>query len=378
MAKKVLLLYPFANHTQMVEKLSDLLATKGILLDTLCIGGYRLHQHSNISWPILFRWAVALRKLPLPRIKGILSRLVIKPLLPRVLQKYDLIDFHAYYSSYYPYMRYCQKNNIIYDITLWGSDIMRADEQNIKDMRNGFENSRYIKGTENLLALVSEKYDGDFDCKGKVVYWGNGDYDVIDSIPDYNFAERKKKLLGETGGRLIITCGYNGRPIQQHSYILEAISSLSTDIKNHLFLVFPMTYGASEEYIGKIRNQIVEIGLPYRIFDKYMSAEDVAVLRKATDLVINIQENDAFSGSLQDHLYCGNLLILGEWLRYIPLEHENVFYLRTPKEKLKETLACALVNFEKYTEMTSLNKKKLYNLTSWTAVLNKWAYLYAE
>ena len=93
-------------------------------------------------------------------------------------------------------------------------------------------------------------------------------------------------------------------------------------------------------------------------------------------VVVNIQKTDAFSGSLQGHLYCNNVLIIGEWLNYVPLDNNNVYYIKTSVTNLSSKIETVLLELPKYKEMCLGNHDKMANLTSWKAVLPCWAEAY--
>src|SRR6185437_11588757 len=45
-----------------------------------------------------------------------------------------------------------------------------------------------------------------------------------------------------------------------------------------------------------------------------------------TDLMIQIPITDAFSGSLQEHLFAQNIVIAGSWLPYQSLKDKSIYY----------------------------------------------------
>ena len=137
-----------------------------------------------------------------------------------------------------------------------------------------------------------------------------------------------------------------------------------------------MTYGATPEYISKVRQALDAADVHYTIIDNYIPSEEIAAIRLASDVVVNIQQTDAFSGSLQGHLYCGNVLIIGEWLNYVPLDNANVYYIKTTVEDIQKHLASVLTNLPEYKEKCSGNHSKMASLTSWSAVLPHWAEYY--
>ena len=56
-----------------------------------------------------------------------------------------------------------------------------------------------------------------------------------------------------------------------------------------------------------------------------MTDDDVARLRRVTDIYINIQKMDQLSGAMLESLYSGSVVITGDWLKYQVLCDEGVF-----------------------------------------------------
>lgn len=132
-----------------------------------------------------------------------------------------------------------------------------------------------------------------------------------------------KKHFNISAETLVITCGYSGSPNQQHSAIINALRHACKLPKNHL-VVFPMTYGGNIEYKLQVEQAICESGLNFRILKQFLSDQEIALWRKATDIFIQVQHTDAFSGSMQEHLFCGNIVITGSWLPYQELKNKGI------------------------------------------------------
>ena len=348
----------------------------GFLVDVLCMDNLHLEKNSGIR----FDWRT---RLLLSIFKGRDKAFVIRGLrrvfafgmLKSIIQRYDLVDFHVFSLNYLPYMEFCQNKRIPFDITLWGSDIMRAKEDTLVRKKWGFDHCRLIKCTENLHQVLVEKYSTKFDNKVRYVYWGNSDYEFIDALPESRVKSFRDGLLTNQED-VVVTCGYNGSEGQNLIAIVDAIKRLPNELKQRTSFLFPMTYGASAEYLSKVKQALNEADVHYTIIDKYVSSEEIASIRLASDVVVNIQKTDAFSGSLQGHLYCNNVLIIGEWLNYLPLDKAKVYYIKTSVEDIQIYLADVLSNLSGYKEKCSGNHQKMAKLTSWSAVLPRWAECY--
>ena len=350
----------------------------GIGVDVLCIANLHIKTntaiHSKPFQRLLLGLCTNKKGIALKVVRRLFSSLLIKTLV----KQYDLIDFHAFTVNYIPLMRHCVANQIPYDITLWGSDIMRADETTIREKKFGFDHCHRIKATENLQAVVSEKYPGLYEEKFKTVYWGNNDYEIIDrvwnAIPER--AALKAAFIPEAGDRIIVTCGYNGSKGQNHIGILETIGRLSSEEKNSIFILLPMTYGATNEYLQIVEEAAKRAQVLFVIYSKRLSEEIVAKIRLVSDIVVNMQDTDAFSASLQDHLYCENVLLIGEWLNYIPLDKADVYYQKTSFSELGLKLSQIISNLPELRELVKDNHRKMMALTSWGKVLPQWADAY--
>lgn len=376
MDKKVLLLYHYYHHHLMVERLAKTMLSYGVSIDLLCMDNFRLVRNNDFK---LNSFSVVLlsilSKCRSESLLRIIRKIFPNQLLHSLISQYDLIDFHAYSVNYISYMRFAVEKGIPFDITLWGSDIMRANDDLLVKKRWGFENCRYIKCTENLRQVLSEKYAGVFDYKVKNVYFGNSEYELIDTILPQTVQEFRNSLLGD-GCSILVSCGYNGSEAQNHFSIIKALESLPQEIKSRVFFLFPMTYGGSSDYLSKVRRTLHETGIRFRIIDDYVPAEDIAIIRLASDVVLNIQKTDAFSASLQGHLYCNNVLIVGEWLNYIALDKAGVFYIKTPLSQLRNHLIEVLTDLQSFKNKCVSNHNVMKQMTSWPSVIPTWADTY--
>lgn len=360
----------------MVERLASSMKEFGVCVDILCMDNLQLVKLSDIE----YKWSTRLLLSFFRRCKNnlllrVVRKLMASHMMKDMMKRYNLVDFHYFALYYLPFMAFCRRKDIPYDITLWGSDLMRADAASLAKKKDAFDECRYIKCAENLHQELVRKYSHVYDAKMRVVYWGNSDYDAIDNLPSAKVEELRNSLLNNQE-KIIVTCGYNGAEGQNHAAIIDAIKGLPEVIKTKSSFLFPMTYGATTEYLSKVRNALDKVDVHYTIIDKYISSEEIAAIRLASDVVVNIQKTDAFSGSLQGHLYCNNVMIIGEWLNYVPLDNNNVYYIKTSIAELSSKILAVLSELPKYKEKCMGNHDKMNNLTSWKAVMPRWASCY--
>ncbi len=375
----ILILYPHYNQKIMMHNFALMLKRRGILADVICIRSYDVERNTFVKWPSYiekcFRHIFKSRFYFSVRV---CRKITYYFLLRKLFHNYDLIDFHSYYPIYNHLMRYCVNKNIQFDIMLWGSDLMRATEKRRKQQKYGFDNCYRIKLSENLHDVMLEAYGKIYDDKCRIVYFGNSDFPVIDSLTEPEVKEIKQKLYGDIEGKKIVVCGYNGFQSQNHNKMIEALSVLNEAEKKAIHVVLPMTYGGDNEYKNNVRNQIESLSVTYTLLDTFLETKEVAAIRKTADIVINVQNSDAIAGSLQDHLYCGNVCIFGEWLNYSPYTNNGIFYIKTSMDGITDHLREILNNFDSYHDKCIASHNKIKELFSWETTIQKQVAVYGE
>lgn len=375
----VLIIYPFYNQRELIHDFASKLAEKGICADVICISHYHYEKFSLIKWPKLFLKAVEFVNsskwgLGVKLMKYLLDQKFLSKLFPL----YDLVDFHAYYTSYNKWLRACLFKKIKFDITPWGSDLMRTNNKTKEKLKYGFDNCYRIKLTENLHDVLVASYGDVYNNKCRIVYFGNSGLDHVDSLNERETNECKKRLYGEIGKKRIVVCGYNSIPSQNHQKIIDALSQLTKDEKDYIHVVFPMTYGTRPGYIDIIKNEMENTGISYTILDHFLDSSEVAVIRKTADIVINVQDTDALSTSLQTHLYCGNVCIFGKWLTYSPYTNNGIYYTQTSMEDIAKHLRDVLHNYSEHQSRCIANHEKIKKIFSWEAAITKQVLAYGE
>lgn len=363
---------------------ADKLAKKGFLIDVLCLNNGELLCQSDIRWN---RYALLLLNKSSFRKNNIITTslsiflrwLFSFIFFPNIIKCYALIDFHSFTSLEYIWlMKKAFVLSVPYDITLWGSDVLRVSDKIFKMRRNSYLRSRYIKGGGTLISVLRKHYDKLLEDKYREYYFGNSELDIIDGINETKYISIREKLFPQTEGRLLVVCGYNNQPAQRHSVMLEAISQLKDEIKGRIHIVLPLTYPLKGDYLNEVKNKAENIGVSFTVLMNYLSEEEVAVLRKAADITVNIQTTDSFAGSIQSHLYCQNVVILGDWLNYPLYEKNEVYYIKTSLEGLSERISDAIDNFATYKLKSLPNKQLIKEIVSWESRIEGWAEAYRE
>lgn len=375
----VLIIYPFYNQRELMHNFAKKLAKGGVVVDSICYYNFHFDKNTSVKWPKSAVYAIDIFKgLKLSLIAKSVGYIVRHYLLPQFFSKYDLIDFHGYYPVYNSLMQVCVKKGYIFDITLWGSDLMRADGKRKELLKYGFNHCYRIKMTSNLYDILVQYYGNIYADKYREVYFGSSEIEQIDAIDKTEVIGIRNHLYGDIGDKTIIVCGYNGICSQNHDKMIAALYELNEDEKNSVHVVLPMTYGAKPEYLECINNKMEQLGMSYTILDHFLDAKEVAVIRKTAHIVINVQNTDASSDSLKGHLYCGNVCIFGEWLNYDILCKNGVYYIKTSMDGIADHLKDVLHNDEEYRVLFSDNYEIIKSLFSWEVTISKQISVYGE
>jgi len=257
-------------------------------------------------------------------------------------------------------------------VTPWGSDIYR-----IGAFQRNF--TRKLLAEADFVTLMPSSKFGD-DVKREYqlaesiclpLCFGS---DVLDAIfkDCKSRADCKKQLLG-SADKFTITIGYNASSAQNHLQVIEAISNIKNILPSNTILLLPMTYSKVESYMDEVRFALDELGVEYRIFDKYLSDEEVLDLRKGTDLFIHMQKTDAYSSSLQEALLSKSKVINADWLRYKELEVDGLPYYLANFNNLTSVILQTLTDSCRPIDITDVLR-----CYTWTYQLAEWNKLYRQ
>ena len=363
------MLYSYRNHHELVSTLAELLAKRGMDIDAFCTADFHHCRFSSVKWPWLVMIAdFLINKLKIPKMQGLFNSLLRNRIVHNLISKYDVIMFESFPSSSYQYADYCIARGIPYGIGFWGSDYLRSDEKSKERLKRYLDHCKYIRNVgklkEELINYYNVNYNINYEDKCLYAPFGNKNTYLLDNVSD----ESVEKWYGRfsiDSNRIIVTIGYNGHPMQHQDKVVDLISRLGDEPKKKLFLVIPMTYSSTKEQLDSVKERVSRCGVPYRIFTDFMSNEDVAILRKVSTIVVNVQDTDSFAGSIREHLYCGNIAMLGEWLDYPQLEKTEVFYVKINYDNFLEKFIDIIQNPEKYHEKCQGNHDKMKEYMSW-------------
>lgn len=377
---KVLIIYPISHHKTLVDSISENLYKEGILIDSFDITKWQLYSSSyqlNRSW---YKKLVTF-ECSLPKLGWIFSKLNTlihltfdKRILKSLLNEYDIIDFHYYERIYMPLIKQSKSLGKGIKIHHWGSDLLRATNVQKHMLTEAYKYCDIIQVATPSMKDVILSFAPEFSDKIRILHFGNSVFSKYNKLLseelDVSFINGYKK------GKIVITCGYNGAKGQQHIKLINAISKLPLNLQERLFVLFPMTYGATESYIKEVDEYLQTQDFSYCILRDRLSVKELFDLRRITDIAFNAQLTDAFSGSIQEHVFCGNILLVGNWLNYDVMRQAGVFYISYSKHDIVSSLKNVVENINEYKNQCSQNQKRIYELCSWEHVAPQMSRIY--
>lgn len=382
--RKVLALYVYDTQHELVETTTKLIQEKGVKIDAICVSSFRFFKTTDILWPwIEYVASFLINTLHLPKAQGFFTSFFSKKVFRRIIDKYDFIDFQSFPSSQTELAEYCISAGKEYMISFWGSDALRADEDELMRKKKSLDGAKYIKLNKQIAEIITnfykERYGVDYSMKYKGaidgVTNGNKDIFLLDALTESDINDRELLFKGDNASKLLVTIGYNGSPKQNHVRVVEILSRLPKDMKSKIHLVLPMTYVTPTGYKENIMNAVSESGITYTILDKYLSNKEVCVLRKLTDIFIMLQETDGFAGSVRSHLYCQNVCLIAEWLDY-PMAENGVYYESVNWDNLLDAFTRVISDYEAHRAKCLPNKEKMLPFMTWDKYIDYMCKLY--
>lgn len=265
----------------------------------------------------------------IPKIRALYSSKVAKKAFQVILKQrtFDGVILYQVQPNADEWVRIAHENNTKIMFFPWGSEILRASNDVKIHLQHAFSEVDYVIGAQDANTLIYAK--------------------EVFNVPDNRILQYKNylkgvKLIKKIRGKLsrdemlsslkipqsnnIILCGYNGYAGQRHKVIIDAISKCKDVLPDDYILVFPITYGASNEYIQELKNYCAQSKLNSYFITEYLSDEQVAYLHLVTDLFVQIQPTDDGNDFMKEALFAENRIVTGRWLKYLQFEKYGIPY----------------------------------------------------
>lgn len=240
-------------------------------------------------------------------------------LLRRVAEKehYNCVNIHfpLFFYAYIIKELKALSNTLL--ITPWGSEVYRPHGWRLKLTKRVFDEADKVCGIGNRFNYDVQRI---FSIPSEKFVYLDIMSDSIDAMSDYRGTVEEAKRHFNVENCYVITCGYNASSAQQHEQIIDSINCVKERLPQNLVLFFPMTYSKDVLYMQHIKDKLEKTGIPYRIFDSYLTQEELVYLRYTTDMFVHMQKTDANCSSLQEYIICNKKIVNCSWIRYAELE----------------------------------------------------------
>ncbi len=260
-------------------------------------------------------------------------------------------------------------------ISFWGSDLLRQEKKQYLKLRLLSNNADIISfETPEFSRIFKTKIGYKYDAKIKLARFGVSLLSEIDAITDEEIGAFLKKYKINRS-KTVVAVGYNRTEAQQHIPVIDSIIKANID-RNKVFFVFPWTYGIDDNEYKKAIVSRVNDKYDYAFIEEKLSNIEVAALRCATDIMIQVQTTDVMSSSMLETLYAQNEIITGKWLPYQDIYNKGVSMntvndANEVGETLNNILAKRMDN-----EILENNKKTIKSLYAWNNSIDTWIDLY--
>jgi len=314
----------------------------------------------------------------IPKIRRILQ---IKNIANQIdnLGNYDICHIHYLEDIYGLIASQIVKKSKKLVISIYGSDFYRSKWWEKKIQHRIIKYAHKIifinKQTLEEFSKYFKKIDKD---KLKIKNYGLVTLRILRNIEHISKKDCKKYFNISTNS-LIVTCGHNASQGNEHIKIIKSIEIVKHKLPDNILFLFPFTYGFVREYFLKVKGLLDKSNLNYRVLTDFLSDYEVAQLRKASDIMINLPISDQLSGSMQESLYTGNIVITGDWLPYKILEEKGIFMLKVSSVgEVGEKLLYSVNNLRNLKESCKRNSQIIWNISSWDKNINDWIHMYIE
>jgi hypothetical protein len=263
-------------------------------------------------------------------------------------------------------------------ITVYGSDFYKISSCIKWLLTPLFRQAVFITFANESTGADLSAFYGLQSQKIKICRFGLAPLEKIREIETLPLA-KSRELLELPLDRLIIAIGYNFNMDQQHFEILQSIAENQNlhKIKDTIIFLLPLTYGTEPNNKQKIFALLKSFPYSVIVFSEFLAEEELAHLRKACDIMIQVQKKDQFSGSMQEHLFAGSVVITGSWLPYKPFKEAGIYFRQVDKvSEIGDSLYECITHLDSEKEKSKVNSEVIYQMSSWNNTIDSWIKLY--
>ena len=372
--RDVLVIYYFPHHSGLLEGQCSSLKEYGFNIDALLFNNIMIKYLSsnNGKAPFLYYICSFLYN-KFHNMRGFnrlgLRNFLINKSFESLFKNYKIIEFAGVYNpKILDLARKAKEKGKKIISKPWDHYILdwHEDLYKLSDVIN-------VGAMKNAYAVLFPQYVNKFES----VSYGLSQLNLLNGMLDGKVQKDISFLSDEAKGRTIVTIGYSGRAWHQHFYVIDAIEQLPIEMKDKLFLLFPMTYANTDRFYNDyLLERVKQTGVPFQLLTKHLSLLENLSMRMISDIVIIWQLNDANSASVQEHLMAGSVLVAGDWLPYKRFREYGAYLHNSTKDNLIQTLYAVWNNIDLEKEKSKINRKVIYKLSSWDNKGKEFAHMY--
>lgn len=295
------------------------------------------------------------------------------------INKYEIIHIHFLTPFYGDVAELIRSKCDKLIITIWGSDFLRSTQEHKNMQRKLIETSDIITFDNEFVLNDFADYFGGY-CREKSVIcrFGLTALEYLNNLGNVDKNEIRDELKVPKND-IVVTCGYNANMEQNHLGIIKSIKQIKDKLPSNLYFIFPMTYSWDEQYVKNVKKQLKNSGLKYKVLYDFMSLEQNAKYTIISDIMIQVQTTDTLSASMQEQMYCGNIIITGSWLPYKSLKENRIYFLETDSvDKIGEKLIETVNNINKIKNKCKINTQLIWDYSAWENTIEDWKRIYIE
>ncbi|WP_136631881.1 glycosyltransferase [Marinobacter salsuginis] len=260
----------------------------------------------------------------------------------------------------------------------YGSDILLRQKRLDKLLGRGLRHLDCVAATNaNVRDAILKDFPFVVGKESRVIRFGLSVFDALEKIGAKSAAEARVKL-GYNADKPIICLGYSASIGQRQRDLIAFFAEQAEVVGNYQFVV-PVQYGSPEVRRAVERDcQMANLKVGAEIFhplSEFHGPETSALMRLATTVLINHSVSDAFSGTVQETVYAGNMVLAASHLPY-----GNMPGFETaikPYDNLQECVSALHPDFLSHWKATAeaalpKNRYDLRKTSSWDGVIDDW------
>lgn len=298
-------------------------------------------------------------------------------------EKYDIIHFHwiipAWVIRPTTFRKYADK----ICVTLWGGEldclqVLRSHKLYLSKL------GRLLDAADAVIGSMSNKnLCNRFPILKTKTMYGIFGSSIIETLSRTNATKDDcKRSLGVNPSKTTVVLGYSGKNIHNHDKIFKRIVEHAgfESVVNNIHFFMPMSRGFDASYSDGLESLMKKHGCSHTMMKGYMSDDDVACLRKATDIMFQLSDFDGLSNSIKECLCAGSVMICGDWFpAYHVLKETGFKYIEVSNiADGIDAFFKVIDNIRYYQDIAKDNKNIAKKQYSWSECIKDWSRAYKK